>query len=207
MNHETMLQSRRRPRRSSTPVTIQKERLCGTPGNATTKVLFGLFPSGPGRECGPTHGGHSVWEEFHPNFFLSVNTPLPRETRYWPKPQLSPHPSLVDAGSRTSSSSFGKKKFPQRRARGGGDVRSRLRGRRQRSGWGRKDDDDSVYGDPSLTATSDGRDSGYPQGSGQAGGDGDVVFSPEALIPFGGRLLASESPIIPFTPPLLSRTC
>jgi hypothetical protein len=42
-------------------------------------------------------------------FFLSVNTPLPRETRYWPKPQLSPHPSLVDAGSRTSSSSFGKK--------------------------------------------------------------------------------------------------
>jgi hypothetical protein len=34
------------------------------------------------------------------------------------------------------------------------------------------------------------RDRGYPQGAGQAGGDDNVVFSPEALIPFGGRLLA-----------------
>jgi hypothetical protein len=69
------------------------------------------------------------------------------------------------------------------------------------------DDNDAVYDDPCPTATTDGRDGRYLQGAGQTDGDGDMVFSLEALIPFGGRLLAGESPIIPFTSPLLSRTC
>jgi hypothetical protein len=58
----------------------------------------------------------------------------------------------------------------------------------------------------SPIVTTDGRDGGYPQGAGQAGGDRDVDFSCEAHIPFGGRLLAGESPI-PFTSPLLSHMC
>jgi hypothetical protein len=118
MNHETMLQSRRRPRRSSTPVTIQKERLCGTPGNATTKVLFGLFPSGPGRECGPTHGGHSVWEEFHPKIFLSVNTPSLEKPDTGPNPNFPLTLALWTLGAEHRARALGKKIPAATRARG-----------------------------------------------------------------------------------------